>query len=105
MLREIERIPQQKMRSFLRTLVGGPIVLEFQEDEGNRIVVEIPGILERRYVAGHEGHYIKGTDIQVIASEIDGIFHYKQNERPSTGIILSQRAHHMLNCKNGRLYI
>ena len=101
MLRKLE-IPKKK-GSFLRTLAGNPIIVEFQESEGNCMAVEIPGILERRYVTGHEGHYIKDTDIQVIAGELEGIFYSRTNGRKTVGIVLSPKTQRMLKYKNGRL--
>jgi len=98
-------VPQQKTGSFLKTLVGTPVILEFQESDGNHLTVEIPEILERRYAAGHDGYYLRNTGIQILAREIEGFFYLRRNERTSTGIVLSAKFQHMLKCENGMLSI
>ena len=99
----MEKIPPQKSGKFLRTLVGRDVFLEFQESEGNRIIIEIPGILERRNTTGQCGYYIKNTDVQISAREIKGVYYPRVNGRKMTGIVLSQKSPRMLKYENGRL--
>lgn len=103
--RNLEIIPVQKIGSFLRTRIGEEIILEFQESGGNNMTVEIPGVLEKRNVVGREGYYLRNTDVQIPAKEVEGIFYSKSNGVKSTGIVLSTKYPHILKIENGRLYI